>query len=92
MKKAFHVPVLPLASCLTACIGISALLIAPALAQVNGPGPSPASSFDTVVNLPGDELLVFENVIIQGLLGGVAGQTTQLNAVSYTHLTLPTKA
>ena len=59
------------------CIGGCGLLISPALAQVNGPGPSPTSDFDIVLNLPGDEADItgasFESI------GGVAGQTTQLN-------------
>ena len=59
---------------------IPALLVSPALAQVNGPGPSPSSLFDTVLNLPGDEAVItgatFESV------GGVLGQTTQLNVIN----------
>ena len=55
---------------------IPALLVSPALAQVNGPGPSPSSLFDTVLNLPGDEAVVtgadFESI-------GSFEQTTQLN-------------
>jgi len=35
-----------------------AFLVAPALGQVNGPGPSPASDFDIVLNLPGDEAII----------------------------------
>ena len=59
------------------CLGILVLLVSPSLAQVNGPGPSSSSLFDTVVNLPGDE------AIISGgpgeLVGLPLGQTTQLN-------------
>ena len=57
-------------------LGISALLVSPSLAQVFGPGPSPSSLFDTVLNLPGDEAVVtgadFESI-------GSFEQTTQLN-------------
>jgi len=58
-------------------VGVLAFLISPALAQVNGLGPSPASDFDTVLNLPGDE-----PVITGGSgegVGGMFGQTVQLN-------------
>ena len=51
-----------LACSVVTCLGISALLNSPALAQVNGPGypvngpgPSPSSEFDIVFNIPGDE-------------------------------------
>ena len=47
------------------------------MAQVNGPGPSPASSFDTVLNLPGDEDVI--TGALSESIGGVEGQTTQLN-------------
>lgn len=46
-------------------------------AQVNGPGPSPSSSFDVVLNLPGDENVV-TGADDEGV-GGVDGQTIQLN-------------
>ena len=59
------------------CFGGCGLLVSPGLAQVNGPGPSPSSDFDIVLNLPGDEADItgasFESI------GGVVGQTTQLN-------------
>ena len=42
---------------LSTFIGVWALLVAPALAQVNGSGPSPSSDFHTVLNLPGDEAI-----------------------------------
>ena len=48
-----------------------------ALAQVNGPGPSPSSSFDIVLNLPGDEAVITGGW--DESIGGVQGQTTQLN-------------
>lgn len=51
--------------------------MSPALAQVNGPGPSPANLFDTVLNLPGDEAVI--TGINEESIGGVEGQTTQLN-------------
>jgi hypothetical protein len=57
--------------CVFGCVW--ALLSSPALAQVNGPGPSPSSSFDTVLNLPGDDDRVTNPI------GGISGQTTQLN-------------
>ena len=64
-------------NCIVACVAISALLASSALAQVHGPGPSPASDFDTLINLPGDEAVIsgqeFETV------GGIDGETTQLN-------------
>ena len=66
-----------LATCLMTWGGVFAFLISPALAQVNGLGPSPASDFDTVLNLPGDE-----PVITGGFgesVGGMSGQTVQLN-------------
>jgi len=53
-----------------------ALLVTPTLAQVNGPGPSAPSLFDTVVNLSGSTP-PFGNDI-----GGVAGQTIQVNVNS----------
>jgi len=63
---------------LTARIAVSALLallVSPAMAQVNGPGPSPASEFDTVLNLPGDEAVIDSSQRIPIS----SGQTTQLN-------------
>ena len=77
MNQALRVLSVSLTSFLTAGIGISALLIAPAVAQVNGPGPSPASSFDTVLNLPGDEAVITGSILES--VGDVPGQTTQLN-------------
>ena len=65
---------------LVSCFGVSALLMSSALAQVNGPGASPSSLFDTVLNLPGDE------AVITGAkgesVGGTPGLTTQLNVAS----------
>ena len=79
MNQALRVSLLSLVSCLC----ISALLMSPALAQVNGPGPSPSSLFDTVLNLPGDEAVITGvdgNANVDGeSIGGVPGQTTQLN-------------
>ena len=57
--------------------GVFAFLISPALAQVNGLGPSPASDFDTVLNLPGDEPVITGDSG-EGV-GGMSGQTVQLN-------------
>jgi len=62
---------------LVTCVGISVLLISPALAQVNGPGESPANLFDTVLNLPGDEAVI-TGINLESI-GGVPGQTIQLN-------------
>ena len=77
MKRIIGRLVFSLGRGLCICIGGCGLLISPALAQVNGPGPSPTSDFDIVLNLPGDEADItgarFESI------GGVAGQTTQLN-------------
>ena len=62
---------------LATCLGVWICWISPALAQVNGSGPSPSSSFDSVLNLPGDEAIIagddFEGI------GGVPEQTAQLN-------------
>ena len=63
---------------LVSCLGISVMLISPALAQVNGPGPSPSSAFDIVLNLPGDEAVI-TGAIVGESIGGTPGQTTQLN-------------
>ena len=60
-----------LISLVCTCIGILAL-VAPALAQVNGPGPSPSSAFDIVANLPEDYKFVSGVNIPKG-------QTIQLN-------------
>lgn len=54
------------------------LLISPASAQVNGPGPSPSSTFDIVLNLPGDEAVI-TGTLPGEMIGMVAGETTQLN-------------
>ena len=64
-------------NCLITCVGISTLLMSPASAQVNGSGPSSASDFDIVLNLPGDELVITGSVLES--IGGITGQTTQLN-------------
>lgn len=63
------------------CLAISALLISPALAQVNGPGLSPSNQFDTVINLPGDEHIIAGTgpLFPPESIGGVPGETTQLN-------------
>ena len=47
------------------------------MAQVNGLGPSPASEFDVVLNLPGDEALLIGE--FGEFIGGEPGQTIQLN-------------
>ena len=78
MSRVLRVSSLPLAGYLATCIGISVLLISPALAQVNDSGPSPSSSFDNVLNLPGDEALLI-GVIFQSVFEDLAGQTIQLN-------------
>lgn len=70
MNQLIRVSQFSLARCIVCCIGISALLTSPTLAQVDGP-------FDTIVNLPGDETIItgaaFE------FIGGAVGETTQLN-------------
>ena len=76
MNQAIQVLPLSIVRCLASWLGISVLLTSLALAQVNGPGPSPANLFDTVLNLPGDEAVVGST---GGSIGGVTGQTTQLN-------------
>ena len=62
---------------MTFCFAVLIACCSTGLAQVNGPGPSPANLFDTVLNLPGDE------AVITGAesesIGGMPGQTTQLN-------------
>ena len=75
MNQALRVSRLSFANCFGIWIGISALLISPATAQVNGSGPSPSSDFDTVVNLPDDQLG------FDGDIGGVAGETIQINVL-----------
>jgi len=57
MSQVFRVSPRSFTNCLTTCICISALLVSPALAQVSGTGPSPASDFDVILNLPGDETI-----------------------------------
>ena len=47
------------------------------MAQVNGPGPSPANLFGVVLSLPGDEAAI--TGAADESIGGVPGQTTQLN-------------
>ena len=83
MNQALHISPLSLASCLSTWIGISALLISPALAQVNGSGPSPSSDFDTVLNLPEDQFSLNEPI------GGVAGETVQINVSSSGRVSSP---
>jgi hypothetical protein len=53
------------------------MFFSPALAQVNGPGPSPSGDFDVVLNLPGDEAVV--TGVSGESIGGVVGQVSQLN-------------
>lgn len=77
MNQGLRVFPLSLVACLTFWLGISALLVSPALAQVNGPGPSPSNLFDTVLSLPGDEAVI--TGVNYESIGGVVGQTTQLN-------------
>ena len=76
MKSTFGRSLLSIAV-IGSCFGSVPLLAASVSAQVNGPGMSPSSSFDTVLNLPGDEAVITgaDNESI----GEVAGQTTQLN-------------
>jgi len=76
MNQALRVSRLLFASRLSIWISISALLISPASAQVNGPGPSPSSDFDVVVNLPDDQFSFNDEI------GGVAGETVQVNVLS----------
>ena len=76
MNQALRLSSLSIVSFLSIWLGISALLVSTSLAQVNGSGPSPSSLFDTVINLPDDVALIV------GSVGGVAGQTTQLNVTS----------
>lgn len=70
---------------LASCLGISALLVSPALAQVNGLGPSPSELFDTVLNLPGDEgvdLPGSDGVVTSAgeeSIGELPGEVIQLN-------------
>ena len=47
-----------------------------ALAQVNGPGPSPARDFDSVIDLPNDDTSMLGDFSV---IGGLAGETMQLN-------------
>ena len=76
MKTTLRVSPRSAVSCLISCFGISTLLTSSALAQVNGPGPSPANLFDTVLSVPGDEAIVGG---VNQSIGQVEGQTTQLN-------------
>ena len=62
--------------CLLVVLGLT-LLASPALAQVNGPGPSPSNTFDIVLNLPNDEAVITGRD--EESIGGVTRQTTQLN-------------
>ena len=68
--------ILPCCS-LATCLGVWICWISPALAQVNGSGPSPSSSFDIALNLPGDEAIITGNA--NESIGGIPEQTTQLN-------------
>lgn len=77
MNQTLQVSPHSLVRCLVSWVGISALLMSPALAQVNGPGPSPANSFDIVLDLP-DDLEVISGGDFESV-GGALGQTTQLN-------------
>ena len=74
MNQSLRASSISLASCLITLVGISVLSISPALAQVNGLGPSPSSTFDVVFNTPADNATIFQNPTI-----GMAGQTTQFN-------------
>ena len=76
MKRILGRSTLSFISSLSTFIGVWALLVAPGLAQVNGPGPSPSSSFDIVLNLPGDEAIITGDISEQ-VGGGMV--TTQLN-------------
>ena len=73
MKPTLGRSSLSLAYCLGTCLGIFVLFVPPASAQVNGPGPSPSSSFELVLNLPGDDAVISDGI------GFSSGQTTQLN-------------
>ena len=61
------------------------MLVSPALAQVNGLGPSPSELFDTVLNLPGDEgvdLPGSDGVVTSAgeeSIGELPGEVIQLN-------------
>ena len=57
MNKAFTNSLLTLSTCLVIWVSVWALLPSPALSQTI-PGPSPASDFDDVLNLPGDEAVI----------------------------------
>ena len=57
-----------------AVIAVFALPTAEVFAQVNGPGISDSSLFDNVINLPIDG-----NLPVDSIIGGVAGETTQIN-------------
>ena len=63
-------------NCLLSCVTISTLLTSPVLAQVNGTGPSPASDFNSVIDLPNDDTNTLGDFSI---IGGLPTQTTQLN-------------
>ena len=74
MKQVLRVSLLSL----VVGLGFWTFLISPSIAQVNGPGTSPSSAFDTVINLPGDEAIVSGGFGVN--IGGTPGQTVQLNA------------
>ena len=76
MNQALRAPSLFVTYCLLCCVGISTFLMSSALAQVNGPGPSPANDFDSVVNLPNDDTSMLGDFSV---IGGIAGETMQLN-------------
>ena len=78
MNQPLRTSPLSLVTCLATCLGISAFWVSSASAQVNGLGPSPASDFDIVFNLPGDEA---EFSSSSESIGGVFG-LTQLNITS----------
>ena len=75
MKQTLRVSTLYLASYLVIWVGVLALLVSPASAQVNGSGPSPANAFDSVFDLSSSS--IFSNGFQSA--GGVIGQTIQLN-------------
>ncbi len=77
MNQALRAPPQSFVACLAFLLSVATLLTSPALAQVNGPGPSPANLFDVVLNLPDDETIV--TGVYHESIGGVTGQTIQLN-------------
>ena len=75
MNALIRRPVSPVSRIQSICFAIGLIVLAlssTAIAQVNGPGTSDSSLFDTVINVPEDQ------VVISGALGG-DGLTTQVN-------------